>query len=324
MADIFIPDLEATERMHLLEYVFQAVGTHPRVGRHFSASAREVYDSVGGAEILGVALGRVDASVFEAASRLRLVVKCGIGTDNIDLVAARSAGVRVVRTAGVNFRGVAEFVIGATIAHLRRFSALDQAVRTGKWDSIRAELAGRLDSLVGRTLGLVGFGVIGSEVARLAQAHGMSVMVYDPWVDRDRLQSAGVAPARLDQVLASADVVSLHVVLNDSTRHIIDERELALMRPTALLVNTSRGPVVNEAVLIEALEEGRIAGAVLDVFESEPVPRDSRLLSVANCLLSPHVAGCTATGYREIGQLAAELMRAFLTGEELPAQCVVV
>jgi phosphoglycerate dehydrogenase-like enzyme len=324
VTDIFIPDLEAVDRMNLPGYVAATTGIRPRAGHAFTASAEEIRASIGDAEILGLALGRADTSVFEAAPKLRLVVKCGIGTDSIDLDAARSAGVQVVRTAGVNFRGVAEFVIGSAISHLRRFSALDAAVRRGEWATLRSELAGRLDSLYGRTLGVVGFGVIGSEVGRLAQAHGMHVLVHDPWVPASVVHATGATPAGLSELLENADVVSLHVLLNESTRHLIDRGEFQKMKSSALLVNTSRGPVVKEEALVEALKSGQIAGAALDVFEIEPPPAESGLRGLENCLLSPHVAGCTASGYHEIGQLAAELMRAFLAGDEFPKNCVVV
>jgi D-3-phosphoglycerate dehydrogenase len=151
----------------------------------------------------------------------------------------------------------------------------------------------------------------------------MHVIAYDPYVDEAVARAAGVRKVELAELLAEADVVSLHVLLTDETRHLIGERELAAMKPEALLVNSARGPVVDEVALAAALRANEIAAAVVDVFELEPPVEGNPLLELGNCHLTPHLAGCTDYGYAEIGELAADLVARFAAGEELPAHCVV-
>lgn len=322
--NVYIPDLEAADRMRLAEKLRSVPKIELRIGDVFSADAVRLVHTVADAEVLCVALGDVNHDVVDAAQHLKLIVKCGIGTDNIDVRYAISRGIAVVRTAGVNFEGVAEFVIGASIAHLRQLVRFDGAVRAGAWAELRQQTAGLLPSLAGRTIGIVGVGAIGREVARLALAHKMRVLGYDPFISPKTLEAAGVAPASLDDVLAVSDVVSVHVVLTESTRHLIASSELSRMKSSALLVNTSRGPTVDQGALAIALRNGLIGGAVLDVYEVEPPGAGNPLFELDNCILSPHVAGCTDRGYVEIGTRASALVEAFVNGSPLPAECIVV
>lgn len=321
--NVYIPDLEASDRMGLAEKLRAVPNIQLRIGNFFRADANHLVDTVADAEVLCVALGRVTREVIEAAPRLRLIVKCGIGTDNIDVVAANSRGVDVVRTAGVNFEGVAEFVIGVCIAYYRQLVKFDGAVRLGAWDELRRQSAGLLPGLAGRTIGIVGVGAIGRELARLALAHRMNVLGCDPFIHWAALEAMGVASASLDDVLTEADIVSLHVVLTESTRHLISGPELSRMKSTALLVNTSRGPIVDEKALVDALRSRSIGGALLDVYEIEPPVAASPLFEFDNCVLSPHLAGCTDRGYVEIGSRAAGLVEACLNGSPLPVECLV-
>jgi phosphoglycerate dehydrogenase-like enzyme len=173
-------------------------------------------------------------------------------------------------------------------------------------------------------MGVVGLGAIGRETARLASAHGMSVLASDPFADPVVATALGVELTTLERVLTESDVVTVHVVLDESTYHLFGARQFRAMKPTALFVNAARGGVVDTASLAEALRTRTIAHAVVDVLEEEPPPYDHPLLGLDNCTLTPHVAGCTDHGYDEIGEFAASLIRRFLAGEELPPACVVV
>ncbi|MFL5927379.1 MAG: NAD(P)-dependent oxidoreductase [Gaiellaceae bacterium] len=324
MTNIFIPDTEAAERMAMGRRMSALPEVSVRLGERFSTPASELVASIGDAEVLCVALARVDPAVIAAAPHLRLVVKCGIGTENIDLDSARQHRVGVVRTAGVNVHGAAEYVIAAALLHGRRLAALDVDVREHRWSEARLEWAGRISSLSGKTIGIVGLGAIGRKTAELAFAHGMRVLASDPFADTAAAAAHGVELTNLEQLLAESDVVTVHVVLDSSTHHLFGAKEFRAMKPTALFVNAARGGVVNTGALVEALQAGAIAHAVVDVLEEEPAADDHPLLLVENCTLTPHIAGCTDQGYDEIGTLAADLVRRFLTDEPLPPACVVV
>lgn len=318
-----IADTEASERMDMSGR-YRELGLQVSLGTRFSTPAAEMAAEVGRAEILAVALGRADAAVIAAAPELRLIVKCGIGTENIDLEAARARGVGVVRTAGVNVLGAAEYVIAVALQHGRRLVELDRAVRAARWVETRLAWSGLVGSLTGKTLGIVGLGAIGREVARLATAHGMQVLAADPFLDEAAAAAAGAVLVPLETLLPASDVVSVHVVLDDSTHHLVGREQFAQMKPTALFVNASRGGVVDTAALHEALWTGTIAHAAIDVLEQEPPPDDHPLLALDNVTLSPHLAGCTDHGFAEIGAKATELTRAWIAGEELPSACTLV
>src|SRR4051795_8911901 len=238
-----------------------------RLGDRFSTPAAELADSIGAAEVLCVALARVDAAVMAAAPSLRLIVKCGIGTENIDLDAAREHGVGVVRTAGVNVHGAAEYVIAAALSHGRRLAALDVDVREQRWPEARLEWAGRISSLSGKTIGIVGLGAIGRRTATLALAHGMRVLASDPFADPAAAAAQHVELTALEELLAESDVVTVHVVLDPSTHHLFGAKEFQAMKPTAVFVNAARGGVVDTNALVDALGSGTIAYAVVDVLE---------------------------------------------------------
>ncbi|HZU17805.1 MAG TPA: NAD(P)-dependent oxidoreductase [Candidatus Dormibacteraeota bacterium] len=219
-------------------------------------------------------------ALLEAAPRLRLVVSGVIGVDNIDVAAATELGIAVANCpTPENVIGMAEATVMLVVALLHELGPRQGALRAGGW---RPEVPGRL--LWGRQVGLIGYGRIGRAVAERLQGWGVRVRFHDPYV-------AGSTP--LDELLASSDVVSLHVVLTERTRHLIGARELALMKPSAVLVNTARGGVVDEAALAEAIDSGRLAGAALDVFETEPLAPDNPLLGCdpERVILTPHCIG---------------------------------
>jgi len=254
---------------------------------------------------------RVDEDLLQAAPGLRVVGRLGVGLDNIDVPACARRGIEVIPATGANARAVAEYVIGTAMVLLRGYCAGSAATGAGGWP--RAALSqGR--EIAGKCLGLVGFGGIGRLTAGLAQALGMQVIAHDPLLAPDDAawSQAGVRPARLDEVLAQADVVSLHVPLTEQTRGLIGREALSRMRPNAVLINTSRGGIVDEAALSEALKAGRLAGAAIDVFVQEPLPGGGPLADAPNILLTPHIAGVTTESNVRVSSLIAERVIEFM------------
>jgi glyoxylate reductase len=253
---------------------------------------------------------RVDDELLDAAGpQLRIVADYSVGVDNIDLDACRRRGIVVSNTPDVLTETTAELTIALILALLRRVAEGDRLIRRGeRWIWAPNLMLGR--GLGGLTLGLVGHGRIGQAVERLALSHAMRVV----WTSRGRGQS-------LDTLLAEADVVSLHLPLSDETRHLIDAAALQRMKPTAVLVNTSRGPIVDEAALVEALAEGRIAGAALDVFEHEPDVHPG-LLELENVVLVPHLGSATEETREAMGMLCVDALRAVLLEHRTPANTV--
>lgn len=227
----------------------------------------------------------VDGTTLADAAQLRVAAKCGAGLDNFDLDYLRERGITVVSVPGGNSSAVAEYAMVQMLALARGVVANDVAVRTGAWKPNVGM------GLAGRALGIVGFGAIGRHLAHLATAFGMRVIVADPYLDAASARAEGVEVVELAALLSTADVVSLHVPLSDATRNLIGERELAQMQPHAVLVNDSRGGIVDEQALARALTAGTIAGAAVDVFADEPAAPDLPLLAAPNLLVSPHTAG---------------------------------
>ena len=229
--------------------------------------------------------------LFQAAPRLRLIQLLSAGYDRADIDAARRAGVAIANNGGANAVAVAEHAVMLMLATSRQLIRQHANVTGGRW---RGNAIPRLHELNGRTLGIVGLGNIGKKTARLARAFGMRVVYYDIARLSDHEEDAlGVSFHLLSELLQVSDIVSLHVPLNQSTRHLIGKPELALMQDTAIIVNTSRGPVIDEAALIAALTAGEIAGAGLDVFDQEPPPADNPLFELDNVVLTGHMAGPT-------------------------------
>jgi glyoxylate reductase len=267
-------------------------------------SREELLAGVAGRDgLMTMLTDRIDDELLDAAGpRLRVVANFAVGFDNVDVQACTRRGVVVANTPDVLTQATAELTIALMLALVRRVAEGDRLLRRREnWIWAPNMLLGR--GLGGLTLGLVGYGRIGKEVARLGKAHGMEV-VY----------SSRTGSLPLDELLASADVVSLHVPLYAETHHLIDERALGLMKPTAVLVNTSRGPIVDEAALARALADGRIAGAALDVFEREPVIAPA-LLDDDRVLLMPHAASATVETREEMARMVSEDVRRVLRGE---------
>lgn len=248
----------------------------------------------------------VDARLMDAAPRLRVIAKHGAGVDNIDIPAATKRGIVVANVPGGNADAVAEATVAMMLAALRRVPAVHTMVTGGRY-SARWEL--QYDQLLDRTLGLIGIGNIGARVAKICSAgFRMRVLAYDPAVPEALVGERGAEKVEdLNALLSVADAVSLHLPLTQETRHVIGRQQLRAMKPTAILVNAARGPLIDERALAEALAAGWIAGAALDVFEVEPPADDNPILSAPNIVLSPHTAGNTVEAARYLALASAEI-----------------
>jgi D-3-phosphoglycerate dehydrogenase len=260
-----------------------------------------------------------DRDKIAGSPRLKIIARHGVGSDNVDLDAATDAGVWVTITPGRNSRAVAEHVFALALALSRKIPAASGRTRDGFWSQNKAELTGF--ELHGRTLGLLGLGSTGSLVLPIARGFGMQVLVTDPGLDGAKAEALGARKVGFDDLLAGSDVLSLHVPLVASTRHIIDAAALARLRPGAILVNTSRGGLIDEQAMVAALRGGRLGGAALDVLEAEsvdmknPLPYNSvPITELDNLIVTPHVAGQTEESLREVGRAAIACIRQALAG----------
>lgn len=255
---------------------------------------------------------RVTGDMLEAARQLKVIGRAGVGVDNIDVDAATRQGIVVLNAPGGNVVSAAEHTLALMLSVVRHIAAADALVKRGEWERKRFQGI----ELYGKTLGLAGAGRIGSEVAKRARAFGMRVIAYDPYLSRERAEQVGIELVTLPDLFEHADFVSVHVPLTDETRGMIGTVELALMKPTAYLVNASRGGVVDEAALATALREGGIAGAALDVFEQEPVAPDNPLLGLDNVVMVPHLGAATREAQTSVGVEICEAVRDALTASD--------
>lgn len=249
------------------------------------------------------------ARVIQAADRLTVISRTGVGYDAVDVPAATARGVIVTTTPGVNRHAVADWALALMLCCARKVPENLAEVRRGAWTRYEGM------DLDGKTLGVVGLGTIGKAVAKRAQAFGMRLLAYDLVQDLLFAEGQGIAFVSLEDLLRQSDVVSIHCFLNAATRHLINADRLALMKPTAFLINTARGGIVDTEALCRALHAQRIAGAGLDVFEGEPLCADSPLRALDNVYLSPHCAGSTEDARKRSGTMAAENLVRALRGE---------
>lgn len=250
----------------------------------------------------------VTAEMLESASELKAVGRAGVGVDNVDIPAASDRGIAVFNAPGGNTIAAAELTMALLIAVARKIPAAEASVRSGKWD--RADFKGV--ELRGKTLGLIGAGRIGGEVAVRCQSFGMSVIVYDPYLTQQRADELQCELVLLEDVLDQADFISIHVPLTEETRGIVGTSALQTMKSSAFVVNASRGGVVDESALAAALHAGEIAGAALDVYETEPLPADSPLRDAPNLVLTPHLGASTAEAQVGVATEVAEKIRTLL------------
>ncbi len=240
--------------------------------------------------------------------KLKLLITAGMRNASIDMKAAAERGVIVCGTAGLPYP-TAELAWGLILALMRRIPAEDRAVRDGRWQTTVGL------GLNGKTLGVLGLGTLGSRAARVGGAFEMQVLAWSANLTAERAAEVGATLVSKDELLARSDIVSIHLVLGERTRGLIGARELGLMKRTAYLVNTSRGPIVDEAALVRALRDGTIAGAGLDVFDTEPLPKDHPFRSLPNTVITPHLGYVTEETYRIFYGQAVEDIQAFLRGE---------
>ncbi|MBI4503727.1 MAG: phosphoglycerate dehydrogenase [Gemmatimonadetes bacterium] len=254
---------------------------------------------------------KVTDAMMAQAPALRVIGRAGMGVDNIDVEAATRRGIAVMNTPGGNTVSAAEQAIALLLALVRRIPWASESMRRGEWD--RKKFGG--SELRGKILGLVGLGRIGSHVATVARALGMDVLAHDPFLSEARAAELGVTLLPLDDLLARADAISLHVPATEETKNLLDRRRLGLLKKTAVLINTARGGVLDETALLEAVNAGTIAGAALDVFAQEPLPADSPLRKSDRILLTPHLAASTAEAQERVSmEICRSVREALLTG----------
>ena len=276
----------------------------------------ELLEAVRGASgVLSTATEKMDGEVMDAAGEgLRVVANMAVGYDNIDVGAARERGVVVTNTPGVLDETTADVAFMLMLAAARRLGEGERLLRAGKWEWWGPKQLRGLD-VWGKRLGIVGLGRIGRAVARRAKGFGMEILYHSRSRMEDAEKELGARYLDLDDLLRESDFVSIHTPLTDATRHLIGERELGLMQETAVLVNTSRGPVVDESALAEALEGGRIFAAGLDVYEEEPKVHP-KLLELERAVLAPHIGSASIETRDRMATLAAENLRGVLRGEQ--------
>ncbi len=279
-----------------------------------TAGPDDLNRAVADAEFLMVFGARITPETLQAGKNLRLVNLLSAGFDGFPLVEAGELGIPVATASGTNAQGVAEMALTLMLALYRHLTWLDSALRDGQW---KVERAAGHDSyeIEGKTIGIIGLGNIGSITARLVQGFRPTILYTDIESKPETEEKTGARRVELDELLSESDIITLHTPLDDSTRALISSRELALMKPSAILINTCRGPVVDEAALLDALTKRRIWGAGLDVFEQEPTPADNPLLKLDNIVVAPHLAGQTAESYPRRAGLAFENMQRILDGK---------
>jgi (S)-sulfolactate dehydrogenase len=254
---------------------------------------------------------QVNADVLAAAPKLKVVGRLGVGLDNIDLQACKAHNIEVIPAIGANALAVAEYVIATAMMLLRGAYTSSAAVAAGQWP--RTPLSNGRE-IGGKTLGIIGFGGIGQLTAKLAQGLGMRVIASDPAIDATATvwKTSGVTQRTLDEIIAESDVISLHIPLVPQTRNLIGAAQLAMMKPHAVLINSARGGIIDEAALANALKEKRLGGAALDVFDDEPLKAGSLLTDCPNLILTPHIAGVTVESNTRVSSMIAERVAAFL------------
>jgi D-3-phosphoglycerate dehydrogenase len=302
---VLVSDPLSPAALRIFELHGVEADVRPDLGRDPAALARIIGDYDG----LAIrSATRVDAALLARAGRLKVVGRAGVGVDNVDVAAATARGVVVMNTPYGNSITTAEHTIALMLALARRIPAADASMRAGRWEKSRfigVELAGK-------TLGVIGCGNVGANVATRARGLEMRVIAYDPFLAAERAEALGVEPVELDALLARADVITLHTPLTARTRNILNAETLARTKPGVRIVNCARGGLLDEAALLAALDSGHVAGAALDVFETEP-PRDDPLLARADVVCTPHLGASTIEAQEKVALQIAERISAFLT-----------
>jgi len=291
--------------------------------REFQGSAEQVIAFAEEANILVTHVAPMSADVLASLKQLELLVVSRGGPVNVDLDAANSHAIKVANTPGRNASAVAEFTIGALIAETRNISRGHASLMQGEWlgNLYRADV--QRDELSTMTVGLVGYAEIGVRVAQLLKAFGSRILVADPFIDLSEADIAyGIEQVSLYELLAESDAVSLHVRVTPQTKGMISREAIAKMKPGAVLVNTARGSLVDYDALYDALSSGHLSGAVLETFDIEPLPANSKFLTLPNVTLTPHIAGASKTTVAKAAEMAAEEVRRHLAGIEPKNSCL--
>ena len=304
ITDYVFPSLEPEQR------VLAPVGVELRPSQ--CKSEEEIIDLAGEADAVLNCYAKMTARVIENLNHCKIIARYGIGVDNVDLAAASKARILVTNVPDYCIDEVSDHALALLLALARRIVAADRAVKAGAWDVVAHAGIRRLR---GQTLGLIGFGKIAKSLASKVQPLGMKVLVYDPYLEPAAIASHGAEAVSFERLLVDADAVSIHVPLSPETRNMIGPRELARMKPTAFLINTSRGGIVDEQALAVALREGRLDGAALDVLSVEPPPADHPLRQFSNMIFTPHLAFYSRESVIELQTKAAEEVARALKGE---------
>ncbi len=253
---------------------------------------------------------KVTSEIIQAAKKLKVVGRAGVGLDNVDLEAATQKGIIVMNTPAGNTISTAEHTFSMILALSRNIPQANASTKKGEWK--RSKFMGV--EVYGKTLGIVGFGRIGSEVAKRALSFGMKILAYDPFLSAEVAESIGVEIAELKKVLQEADYITVHTPLTDETRHMISDKEFALMKKGVRVINCARGGIIDEAALVKALKELKVAGAAMDVFENEPLCAENELLKLDNVILTPHLGASTEEAQVNVAIEVAEIVRDALLG----------
>lgn len=252
-------------------------------------------------------LDQVSEKVLRACPKLKVVSRYGVGCDAVDLAAAKELGITITNTPGVNAQGVAELALALMLSVARKIPYLDRETKAGNWvRSTGIELGGR-------TVGILGLGAIGKRLASYCKGLGMKVAAYDPYIDLNYCEEHQILPLSLESLLQTSDIISLHLPLNEKTRHIIHAGTIARMKDGAILINASRGAIVDEAAAYEALLTGKLGGLGLDAFEAEP-PTGSKLLKLENVVATPHTGAHTEEAVRNMQSLSVQNLIDVLSG----------
>jgi D-3-phosphoglycerate dehydrogenase len=257
---------------------------------------------------------RIPRENLEKAEKLKVIGVHGVGVDHIDVDYAEHRGIRIVRAAEAQVDAVAEFTIGLMLSLLRRIPAADAAVRSGEWDRKYGDLTG--SDLAGKTVGIIGLGRIGSQVAKRLKAFGTRLLYYQRIRNPALEKQLGIKYASLSQLLEASDIITIHAVLTPETRHMISREQFRLMKTGVYIVNTARGAIIDEKALHDALVSGKVAGAALDVFESEPISSEHAFTRLGNVILAPHLASCTNETLRRLAVTVAEKVVKALSEQE--------
>jgi D-3-phosphoglycerate dehydrogenase len=310
------PKILITEAMPLIEEEKKILSKHADVKLAKSLNEDELAEEAKDADVIMVVYAKIAEKIINSAAKLRGIARYGIGVDNIDLKAASKRRIPVANVPDYCIGTVADHAFALILALNRKLLLADNILRSGEygiWTSPSPKLMGV--DLEGKVLGLVGIGKIGSAVAARAKGFGMKVMAFDPYIPKEIAEKLGVELVDLETLLKNADFISIHVPLTPETRGIIGEKELRLMKRTAYIINTARGPIIQEKALYKALKNGWIAGAGLDVYEKEPPDPDNPLFKLENVILTPHIAYYTKEAIWRLEMSAVEEAIRILQGK---------